>query len=64
MPKGMFTQGACVLLEQVPSLDEIAAVLTDFDIRKRMDASSQWAFSGPAFMSRSGSCKTSWSLVH
>lgn len=38
MPKGMFTQCACVLLERAPTLDEVEALLGDFEIRKRIDA--------------------------
>lgn len=50
MPKGMFTQGVCVLLQQAVSLDEIAAALSDFEILKRIDASEEWAFSGPSLI--------------
>jgi hypothetical protein len=47
MPKGMFTQGICVLLEKPPSLDEIESLLSDFDILRRVEASTEWVFGGP-----------------
>lgn len=50
MPKGMFTQCACVLFERAPSLDELEKALGNFDIRKRMEANNQWVFSGPALI--------------
>ena len=50
MPKGMFTQGICVLLERAVSLDEMEAALADFDIRKRLDTTEEWVFGGPALI--------------
>lgn len=50
MPKGMFTQGVCVLLQCPVPLDAIAAALAGFDIRKRIDASEQWEFGGPTLI--------------
>jgi hypothetical protein len=50
MAKGMFTQCACVLLERAPHLDELEGVLSDFDIRKRLDGKFEWVFRGPALI--------------
>ena len=47
MPKGMFTQGVCILLDRPVALDDIVSALAGFDIRKRIDASESWAFGGP-----------------
>jgi hypothetical protein len=49
MPKGMFTQGVCVLLERVPSLDELEAALVGFDIRKRVER-GDWTMGGPSLV--------------
>jgi hypothetical protein len=48
MPKGMFTQGVCVLLHKPVSLDDIESVLAGFDVRRRQEASEAWAFGGPS----------------
>ena len=48
MPKGMFTQGICVLLERVPSLDELEAVLEEFEVCDRLEADEDWELSGPS----------------
>jgi hypothetical protein len=37
MPKGMYTQAACVLLDRPVSLDDLAVVLNEFEILKRID---------------------------
>jgi hypothetical protein len=48
MPKGMFTQTICVLLDRPATLDDIERALTGYDIRKRIDESESWAFGGPS----------------
>lgn len=50
MPKGMFTQGACILLDRRVTLDEIEKLLTEYDIRQRVHASKEWAFGGPTLV--------------
>lgn len=50
MAKGMFTQGAVVLLDRPVSLDAIEAALPDFEIRNRIDPNEQWAFGGPTLL--------------
>lgn len=45
--KGMFTQGLCVLFKAAPTLDQLAAALSDVEVRKRNDSSGEWAFGGP-----------------
>jgi hypothetical protein len=50
MPKGMFTQGVCVLFERTPQLDEIDSTLGDFDVRGERDANDEWAISGPSLI--------------
>lgn len=50
MPKGMYTQGVCVLLERPLSLDELESALAEFDIRKRVDEAEEWAFGGPSLI--------------
>ena len=47
MPKGMFTQGVCVLLEETVSLKEIEAVLSEFNVCRHVEANEEWAFGGP-----------------
>ena len=50
MPKGMFTQGVCVLLERPVSLDEVEPALSGYDVRGRRDGSGEWAFGGPSLI--------------
>ena len=50
MPKGMFTQGLCVLLNRVPTLDEVESTLNDFEICKRIEANEEWTFGGPTLV--------------
>ena len=50
MPKGIFTQGVCVLLERTPSLAELEAALADFDIRQQLAVSEEWVFGGPTLV--------------
>jgi len=50
MPKGMFTQGVCVLLDRPASLDELESALVEFDVRGRRDPSESWAFGGPTLI--------------
>lgn len=50
MPKGMYTQGLCVLLKDAVDLDQIAAVLSEFEICKRIDENENWFFSGPSLI--------------
>jgi len=47
MPKGMFTQGMCVLLEQPVPLDAIEAALSDYEFRAKKESTSSWEFGGP-----------------
>lgn len=47
MPKGLFTQSACVLLSQATSLDAIAPLLSEFQIVKRVDQTENENQSGP-----------------
>ena len=52
MPKGMFTQCACVLLEQPVALEVVEAELSEFSIRGRSDdpnpQEDAWVFGGPS----------------
>jgi hypothetical protein len=50
MPKGMYTQGVCILLDRAASLDEIEVALGGTDIRARHDAANSWAFGGPTLI--------------
>lgn len=50
MPKGMFTQGICVLLDRAPSLDQLESALGDFDIYGRHDTYEAWEFGGPTLI--------------
>lgn len=50
MPKGMFTQGVCVLLDQPVSLDDVESALHEFEIRARHEANESWAFGGPTLI--------------
>lgn len=51
MPKGFFTQGLVVLLEENVPLDEVAALLANLPIIRRIDAPEVgWEMSGPAVL--------------
>ena len=50
MPKGLFTQCACVLLERATSLDEVEAALSNFDVLGRRETTADENFSGPSLM--------------
>ncbi len=50
MPKGFFTQSACVLLSKETSLDVVAPLLTEFKIPKRIDQPTAPDLSGPALV--------------
>jgi hypothetical protein len=51
MPKGFFTQGLAVLLEENVPLDEIAALLANLPIVRRIDTPEVgWEMSGPALI--------------
>jgi Domain of unknown function (DUF4261) len=50
MPKGFFTQGLAVLLEQPVDREEIAQLLSAFQIVQRLEGSSNWAMSGPGLV--------------
>ncbi len=50
MPKGLFTQSACVLLSRETSLDEIAPLLSEFKIAKRNELADNPNFGGPSFL--------------
>ncbi len=50
MPKGIFTQGICILLERVVSLDAVAAELDEFKVLGQREASESWAFGGPSLV--------------
>lgn len=48
MPKGLFTQCVCLLLERPVSRDVVEAALSDYEIRGRHDAAESWVFGGPS----------------
>src|SRR5215204_4045294 len=50
MPKGFFSQSACVLLSQPTSLAEVAPLLTAFQVVKQVDTSEQPHMGGPGFI--------------
>jgi hypothetical protein len=50
MPKGLFTQSACVLLSQATSLDVIAPLLSEFQIVKRTDQPENQNMGGPGLV--------------
>ena len=50
MPKGFFTQSACVLLSNSTSLDAIAPLLLEFSIAKRVDQTTDPHLGGPALI--------------
>jgi len=50
MQKGMFTQGAVVLLNGETSLDEIASMLPDIEIVGRQEAEEDWVFGGDTLL--------------
>ncbi len=50
MPKGLYTQSACVLLERPVTLDEIEVALQTFENIKRGDPAEHWAFGGPTLL--------------
>ncbi len=50
MPKGMYTQGVCILLDRAAPLEEVEAALSGADIRARHDAATSWAFGGPTLI--------------
>ena len=50
MDEAIFSQTVCVLLDSCPTLDQVAAVLSDYDITGRNDGSEAWEFSGPALI--------------
>ena len=50
MPKGFFTQSACVLLAHPTSLDAVAPLLSEFVIAKRLDHVTDPVLSGPALI--------------
>jgi hypothetical protein len=50
MPKGFYTQGLAVLLEQAVDREEIARLLSAFEIVQRLEGSGIWALSGPALV--------------
>ena len=50
MPKGFFTQSACVLLSQATSLDSIIPLLNEFSIAKRVDQTSNPNLGGPSLI--------------
>ncbi len=50
MPKGIYTQGVCILLDRPASLDQLEGALADFEIVKRSDTSDAWEFGGPTLV--------------
>jgi|SRR6188768_243474 len=48
--KGLFTQGAVVLFEREPALDELEEALTHFTIAVRNPAHEHWELSGPSLL--------------
>src|SRR5688572_30459129 len=50
MPKGFFTQSACVLLSKATSLDAVTPLLSEFRIAARADEVADPHLRGPALM--------------
>ncbi len=50
MPRGFFTQSACVLLAKPTSLDVITPLLSEFQIAKRIDEFKEIHFGGPSLI--------------
>jgi Domain of unknown function (DUF4261) len=51
MPKGIFTQCTCILLEQVVTLDQLTEAMSEFEIAKRVENKfEQWHFGGPSLV--------------
>ena len=50
MPKGFYTQSACVLLAKPTTLDAITPLLSEFRIVKRMDDYKETHFGGPSLV--------------
>jgi predicted nucleotidyltransferase len=50
MPRGFFTQSACVLLAKPTSLDAITPLLSEFRIAKRIDEFKEIHFGGPSLI--------------
>lgn len=48
--QGLFTQTLCVLCKSPVTLDDVAAVLPDYEVVGRNDGSESWEFSGPALL--------------
>lgn len=49
MPKGMFTQGLCVLLRSPVQIEQLEPMLRDFEVCAKREATEDWEFSGPSF---------------
>jgi len=50
MPKGLFTQCACILLDRPTSLDEVQTALSGFDVYGRTEATAEESFGGPSLL--------------
>lgn len=50
MPKGMFSQCLCVLLNESISLERLEAALSRFDIRSRKDKVTDWTMGGSSLL--------------
>ena len=50
MPRGFFTQSACVLLSKPTTLDAVAPLLSEFQIAKRIDQTTEIHFGGPSLI--------------
>jgi len=50
MAKGYFTQGVAILCEQAPTVDELAAALSSFEIVGRREAADSWTMGGPSVL--------------
>jgi hypothetical protein len=50
MPKGFFTQSACILLSTPTSLDAVVPLLSEFQIAKRIDEPTELHFGGPSLI--------------
>src|SRR5258708_28672391 len=50
MPKGFFTQSACILLSNPTSLEAIARLLSEFRIVKRVEQPADPSLGGPALI--------------
>ena len=52
MPKGLFSQGFCLLTDGQPHVGDIASVLRshDFKVVKEVAGQKEWSFGGPSLV--------------